>query len=81
MVRKTKSLFTAPPMLNSPEEWLAPPQAAQLRKTSEATQKIERWRRVHGRKGCQGPPFYRVGRAIRYKLKDVTEFMEKCRVD
>lgn len=29
----------------------------------------------------QGPPYYKFGRAVRYKLQDVIDFMEANRVE
>ena len=29
----------------------------------------------------RGVPYYKVGRSIRYKLSDILDFMERCRID
>lgn len=62
------------------DDFLTPNQVAQLRKTTEATLKVERWRRVNNKAGFKGSPFYKVGHAVRYKLKDILELMETIKV-
>ena len=29
----------------------------------------------------QGPPYLKLGRSVRYKVSDLLDYMEKCRVD
>ena len=37
---------------------------------------LQRWRYER-----RGPPHYRVGKALRYRLEDLHEYLEKRRVD
>jgi predicted DNA-binding transcriptional regulator AlpA len=39
-----------------------------------------RARRSHSRSGEQGPPFYRLGRAIRYERADVEAWLNEKKV-
>jgi len=37
---------------------------------------LQNWRGLR-----KGPPYFKVGRSIRYRVGDLLDFMEACRVD
>jgi len=37
---------------------------------------LQNWRGLR-----KGPPYYKVGRSVRYRVGDLLDFMETCRID
>lgn len=61
-------------MTNSSCSFLSPAQTAQLLGIAEKT--LANWRSL-----CRGPRYTRVGRSIRYTLKDIEKYTENRAVE
>jgi hypothetical protein len=60
--------------METKDDWLSPAELADLYGISERTS--EYWRAV-----LDGPPFYRVGKRVKYKARDVEAWLERRRVE